>query len=292
MEIHELKENEIDLSQEIKRHSADEAIIYKTVSDEPIYLGYYLPKEHKENGSYPLFVFVHGGGWSSHKIFVDHKYWQGDYLGYLARYYANKGFVCVSIDYRLARDCGQTENYGIIDCYEDCCDAMDYVIVHTDDYGIDTQKMYLLGESAGGHLAGALATFHYDRKYYFKKVFLINPITHLYGSWGSRVPVNSSHPRLFDLSIEERKEFLSPLCQVRDDICEVVLIHGQNDTTVIPEHSLKFYERMMEIGCKCELHLIEKTRHAFLLVEYYKEGAEACKIAISIINQKVGLSEE
>ncbi len=30
------------------------------------------------------------------------------------------------------------------------------------------------------------------------------------------------------------------------------------------------YERMKELSKSCELHVIEKTDHAFLLAEYYK----------------------
>lgn len=285
--FHELKKRALDLSNAISGHSGDECIIYKTVNGEPCYLAYYFPPEYDRSQKYPVFFFVHGGGWVSHKIFEDQEHWQGDYLGFLARYYANKGFVSVGIDYRLARDAGQTEHYGMLQCYEDCCDALDYVLAHADEYGIDTWKMYLLGESAGGHLAGALATFHYDRCYAFRKVFLVNPITHFEDRWEKMIPMNSSHSKLANLTVEERATFLSPLYQVQKGNCQVVLIHGNDDTTVDPEHSLRFYDRMLELGCQCELHLIEQTKHAFLLAEYYKDGPDACKTAIGIIDECV-----
>lgn len=286
---HKLNDNGIDIKNAISRHSADKVIAYKEVEGESIYLGYYFPQKHSMDRMYPLFAFIHGGGWESRKIFDDQSGWQGDYLGYLARYYADKEFVCVSIDYRLAKNSGQTENYGIIDCYEDCCDAMDYVIDHADDYGIDIKQIYLLGESAGGHLAGGLAMFHHNRKYEFKKMFLVNPITHLYDKWKSRVPLYSNHPNLCNLSVEERADFLSPLFHVNNDLCDIVLIHGQDDTTVNLEHSLKLYEKMIELERKCEIHLIEKTKHAFMLAEYYKNGMEACKIGIQIINDSLNI---
>lgn len=99
-----IEEKELDLSHAISFHSADVTVAYKEVAGNPVYLGYYLPTDFDQKNKYPLFVFVHGGGWSSHMIFSDQSQWQGDYLGYLARYYADKGFVCVSMDYRLARD--------------------------------------------------------------------------------------------------------------------------------------------------------------------------------------------
>lgn len=284
---HKLEDVQIDIRNAISNHSADTVITYNNIAGEPLRLGYYFPKNYNKAEKHSLFTFVHGGGWSTHKVFDDQSQWQGDYLGYLARYFADKGFICVSIDYRLSRDAGQAEGYGIIDCYEDCCDALDYVIVHADDYGIDANEIYLLGESAGGHLAGALATFHYDRMYSFKKIFLINAITHLYDNWKARVPVKSSHPHLSGLSFNECVDFLSPLCQIQEDIGEVVLIHGEDDKTVNPEHSRKFHDRMIEMNKGCELHLIEKSTHAFLLAEYYKNGLEACKIAIRIIEEGI-----
>ena len=283
-----IEEKELDLSHAISFHSADVTVAYKEVAGNPVYLGYYLPTDFDQKNKYPLFVFVHGGGWSSHMIFSDQSQWQGDYLGYLARYYADKGFVCVSMDYRLARDGGQAAGYEIIDCYEDCCSAMDYILEHAAEYGIDTEEMYLLGESAGGHLAGALATFHYDRSYSFKKAFLINPITHLEDKWKVSVPVNSSHPRLAPLSLEERAVFLSPLYQISENTCDTVLIHGQSDVVVDPDHSKRFYKRMTELAGTCELHLIEDTGHAFLLAEYTKQ-MNACKIGIEIIDKVLGV---
>lgn len=284
--FHELKDVDIDLTDAISRHSADECVIYKYVNGEPIYLGYYFPKKYDSAEKYPTFVFIHGGGWASHKIFEDQLHWQGDYLGFLARYYADKGYLCVSIDYRLAKECGQMPEYEVIDSYEDCCDAVDYVLAHADEYGANAHKMYLLGESAGGHLAGAVATFHYDRRYTFEKVFLVNAITDMCDkTWNGRVPEKSVHERLADLSMDERAIFLSPLYQVDGEIGEVVLIHGEADTCVLPQHSKKFYQRMCELSKACDLHMIEGTRHAFLLAEYYKNGLEACKIAIRIIDE-------
>lgn len=281
--FHKLEAIDIDLTAAVLGHSADETVVYKDVNGSPICLGYYFPKDFDRTMKYPAFILIHGGGWESHKIFADQSHWQGDYLGFLARYYADKGMVCVSVDYRLASECGQAAGYEIIDCYEDCCDAVDYVLAHADRYGVDTGKLYLLGESAGGHLAGAVATFHYDRRYRFGKVFLVNPITHLEDRWKAYVPRESAHPRLKGLTLEERSRFLSPLYQLSEDMSDTVLIHGESDAVVAPEHSKRFYERMKGLSKSCELHVIENTDHAFLLAEYYN-GLAACDIALNIID--------
>ena len=284
---HPLIDLEIDISDAMSRHSADIVIPYKKVGSQPVYLGYFLPKKYDPQKEYPAFVFVHGGGWVSHMIFEDQEVWAGDYLGYLARYYADKGFISVSIDYRLVLDSGQKENYGLINCYEDCCDAMDYIQYHAKEYGIDASQMYLLGESAGGYLAAALATFHHDKQYKFKKVFLVNAITHLYDKWKYIVPIQSKHSDLKNLTVKARTDFLSPLKQLDKSCGEIFLFHGECDPVVNIEHSQLFYDKMATLKIPCELHIFEDTIHAFLLAEYYDQGLQACKNTISIIDTAI-----
>ena len=269
---HRLTENNIDLTSAIAGHTADKSIVYKIVQGEPMYLGYFLPENFDCRENYPTFLMIHGGGWSTHKVFHGQEHWAGDYLGYLARYYAQKGFVAVSMDYRLIRKNGQEPEYGILECYEDCCDAVDYVIDHAADYGVDVDNMFLLGESAGGYLAGGLITFHDDRRYRFKRAFLVNAITDLHDEKWSWVICS------------QKRKILSPLHQVDRDTCEVILMHGEEDTTVDPKQSGSFYDRLQSLGITSELHIMKETRHAFLLAEYYQD-IRACKLAIQIINE-------
>ena len=282
--FHKLEDLNLNLRSCIRRHCADETVIYKTLENQPLYIGLFFPEDYNRNKRYPLFVLIHGGGWTSKKVFADQTHWQGDYLGFLARYYADRGFVAASIDYRLAGNRGQAHGRGIIDCYEDCCDALDYLEQHSEEYGIDFRALYLLGESAGGHLAGAVATFRYDRHYEFRRVFLINPITDMLDKkWVEYVPYESTHWAMRNLSHEERAVFLSPLHQVNAHTAPVVLVHGQDDTVVDPAHATLFCEKMYRFRHNCDLHILENTHHAFLLAEYTKEQ-QACKTAITIID--------
>lgn len=285
--FHTLQPTDLDLSLAIAGHSADECVAYKYIDGQPYYLGFYFPQSYDKVNSYPAFVFIHGGGWSFRKIFDDQPHWQGDYLGFLARYYANKGFVSVSIDYRLIKDGGQADGFGLIDCYEDCCDAMDFLYAHAKEYGIDPSSVYLLGESAGGYLAGAVATFHYDRQYSFKTTFLINPISDLNDpKWGQYVSKGSNHKQLIGLSTQEMIDFLSPVCQADEKTSPIVLIHGSSDVCVDPMHAKAFHQKMSSLSNACDLHLLDKTNHAFLLAEYTKEQ-HACRMGIRIIDHQL-----
>lgn len=280
---------ELDLSAAIAGHSSDQCVAYKYIDGRPYYLGFYFPQDYDNTNIYPAFVFIHGGSWSERKIFDDQPHWQGDYLGFLARYYADMGFICVSIDYRLIKENGQAENFGLIDSYEDCCDALDYIHSHAQEYGIDESNMYLLGESAGGHLAGAVATFHYDRQYAFKTVFLVNPITDLRDpKWGQYIPKISDHPSLIGLTLQERMDFLSPVCQADENTSPIVLLHGRSDDCVDPMHARSLHQKMSSLSKECSLHLLENTNHAFLLAEYTCEQ-QACRMGIRIIDRQLNL---
>lgn len=262
------------------RHSADRCITYKRVDDEEIRIGYYFPANMEQGKSYPAIFLIHGGGWSFHMIFSDQEQWSGDYLGFLGRYYADHEFVAVSIDYRLMKGEGQEPGYGIENCYEDCYDAVKYVLDHAKENGIDLERMYLLGESAGGYLAAALVTLSRgSRKSFkslFKRVFLINPIIDLKDpKWGRFIK-------------DEEKEALSPLYHVEKELSRTLLFHGEDDITVDIEHSKAFYVKLQKIGVSSEIHIMEKTKHAFLLAEYYPT-TDACEKTIAILDKELGI---
>lgn len=276
----------IDLSFSVMHHSGDHTIAYKEVDENPIYLSYFQPPCMKPGRQYPTILMIHGGSWTTHHIFQDQNFWQGDYLGFLARYFSQKGYICVSIDYRLMQDNGQSEHYQLMDLYEDCADAVQYVIDHAAQTQVDVNALMVLGESAGGYLAGALATFHHDRHFPLRGACLVNPITDLvYDShWQTSVPAYSQHPTIKHLSLEQRRIFLSPAYRIDPQTCPILLLHGEEDTVVSPSHSRNFYEQMTHQNRSCTLHMIKKTNHAFLLAEY-TDNLPACIHAIVLIEQ-------
>ncbi len=270
---HEAQSGLMDLNPYISRHSADEVFAYKEFDGQKLLLGLYYPRDYAPHErSYPVFVLVHGGGWAGRKIFSDQADWAGDYLGYLARYYAEQGFVAASIDYRLLRDNGQAAGYELGDLCGDCQDAVDWLRERSAQYGLDFSRSVVLGESAGGHLAGMLATYDPKGKPVFSRAILVNAITDLFDPvWSSRVAQKSASEKTRAMSLMERSAFLSPVAHVSGQTCPVMLIHGAADSVVDPEHSASFYCRMQACQRPAELHWIADTNHAFLLAEYADE---------------------
>ena len=85
-----------------------------------------------------VLIFIHGGSWSSGK---KETYW------WLGRNFARKGLVTVLVNYRLAPE-NQYTQMG-----NDCAAAVKWVTDHIAEYGGDPSRIFLMGHSAGGHLA-------------------------------------------------------------------------------------------------------------------------------------------
>lgn len=111
-------------------------IEYKNVDSTSLQLDIYKLKDLKELA--PVMIFIHGGSWRSGK--------RGDYLPYLIDY-AKKGFVTVTVSYRLIKKATFPAAVQDVNC------AVRWIRSNAAEYGIDSERMVLIGGSAGGHLA-------------------------------------------------------------------------------------------------------------------------------------------
>ncbi len=92
----------------------------------------------------PAIISVHGGRWrGGHKK---------DGSTIVVRQWAEFGFFAMSIDYRLV---GTTPAPA---CYQDVQCAIRYVHAHAKELNVDPNRIFLIGQSAGGHMVSLAAT--------------------------------------------------------------------------------------------------------------------------------------
>lgn len=125
---------------------------------QPLLLDIYKPTANETIK--PLILFIHGGSF----LFGDK-----NQVSELCKFYNQKGFIAVSINYRLGW------NFGTFNCdgdmpslkkaayrgIQDTHSALRFLVANAKIYGIDTSKIFIGGVSAGGVLA--LQTGYLDK---------------------------------------------------------------------------------------------------------------------------------
>ncbi len=118
--------------------------VFKKTPEGELVLHVCLPAGWKATDRRPVIVFFFGGGWrnGSYRQFVPQ-----------SEYFASRGIVAVSADYRILSKHKTTPEK----CVEDAKSAIRWVRANADKLGIDPDKIIASGGSAGGHLAAATA---------------------------------------------------------------------------------------------------------------------------------------
>ena len=112
---------------------------YGQAEGQPLLLDIYRPAAARPGSSAPVLVYVHGGGWAAN----DRTQRQDD-----LRWFADQGFVVISVDYTLATKERQTWNTAQpqVGC------ALAWIAKNAARFGGDASRLALIGESAGGSL--------------------------------------------------------------------------------------------------------------------------------------------
>lgn len=99
-------------------------------------LDLYFPKCN--NRKLPVILTVHGGGWIRGSK---------DGIRPFGMYLASKGFCVVNVDYTLAKENDlRTQVVDLLASFR-------WVLENAESYNMDTEKVFLCGESSGAHLA-------------------------------------------------------------------------------------------------------------------------------------------
>lgn len=108
-------------------------------------------------GKLPVIISIHGGGW----VYGDKERYQ-----FYCMNLAQRGFAVVNFTYRLAPD------FKYPASMEDTNLVAAWVMANAAGYGLDTDHIFAVGDSAGGHMLGLYSAIttnpEYAAKYEFK----------------------------------------------------------------------------------------------------------------------------
>lgn len=236
---------------------AQQKILYKQIEDTKLYMEIYNPESMDSAKKYPVIVFYFGGGWSSGSTsqFEPH-----------AKYFSQRGMVCVLVDYRV-KDRQQTTPFESL---KDAKSSIRFLRENANKFHIDTSKIVAAGGSAGGHLAAATALINdYNESSDNKSTSCIPNALVLYN------PVIDNGPGGYGYNkIGEAYKNFSPLHNIREGMPPAIIFLGTNDQ-LIPVETAKYFQKAMEkVKSQCVLKLYEGQVHGFFNyknLEYYKK---------------------
>ena len=111
-------------------------------------LDLYLPKN--VSGKIPVIINIHGGGW----VYGTKETYQYYGLGM-----AKRGFAFVNPNYKLAPDVQFPGELDQVDQY------IHWVADHADEYNLDKNNVFIIGDSAGGQMAEQYAVVLTNKEY-------------------------------------------------------------------------------------------------------------------------------
>ncbi len=205
-------------------------------------------------------VMICPGGGYGH-LAMDHEGKQ------VAQWFNSLGIHAFVLKYRLGNTEGTAYQHPTM--LNDAKRGFRIIRSGAEKWGINPDKIGVMGFSAGGHLASTLGT-HFDsgdpqaadlieRASSLPNFMILGyPVISLnsrYAHAGSRRNLLGATPR------QENVDSLSNDTQVSALTPPTFLFHTDEDTAVPPENSIRFYLALREAGVPAELHIYEKGRH-------------------------------
>jgi acetyl esterase/lipase len=218
----------------------DSKHVYKDTDDYRLKFDVYYPGKvaAQHIGKKATIIFIHGGGWSSRE--------REDGAPYL-KYFAAQGYVCFTIDYRLLERDGSPDksfvgDYNIEHMMRDIANFTQFLAANEKEevvHGADLDNVFLIGQSAGAHIA-AVTGFGYnddewglDQRLKIKGIVLFYPPNDarqffygnvLYDAGISKYKTPTEDPDFYDLYTP------SKLIDKDDPAC--LIFQGTSDTYV------------------------------------------------------------
>lgn len=208
----------------------------------------------------PCLVVIHGGGWDSG---------DPDEFTALNHYLARRGYPVAAVSYHFA------PRWKWPAQREDVLAALRYLTEHSQELGIDKNQFVLMGRSAGGQIAEAVAYTVKDSALkgcialycpadlefayrYSKPVDLINSrqlLRNYLGGTPEEAP--------------DKYRDASGYNFVNKNSPPTLLIHGKHDALVWFMHSRRLAQRLREVGARVLFVQLDWATHAF---DFYFSG--------------------
>jgi acetyl esterase/lipase len=205
---------------------------------------------------------------------------------------ARAGYVVASIDYRVVP---MVTFPGIL---EDAKSAVRYMRENAEKFGIDPNRIAVMGESAGGWLAAMVATTNgykeFDKGQYLNQSSEVQAAIDLYGlsdltrvgaDFSDEIQEAHKSPAIPEamlvngipwqgggsiLNDLEKAKKANPMTYISDKTPPFLLMHGDADNVVSPSQTKILHEALISHGIDSTRYIVKDADHAGLL--WYQPG--------------------
>ena len=164
---------------------------------------------------------------------------------------------------------------------QDAQRAIQIIRENSENWGVNPEKVGIMGFSAGGHLAASLGV-HYDSVLVENKektnlrpdfMILVNPVISFTDSIGHL----GSRENLLGKSVDENiVRFFSNELYVTENTPKTILLHTDDDQVVPVENSFHFYSELHRHKVPSELHVYSRGDHGFIQIPEFEEWFDRC----------------
>ncbi|MBO4625276.1 MAG: alpha/beta hydrolase [Bacteroidales bacterium] len=217
------------------------------------YIEWHFPKERKTTA---IQIIYSGGSYTGNDP-------DGFEVAPIRRYLNAKGVTVVSMRYRTPRPKGLAKHTT---AWQDLQRAVRIVRSKAADYGLDPDRIGIMGSSAGGHLTLMGVTSSRHRSYW--PVDDIDKKVSCKVQWG--VGIYPAYALTDGLEApnttggNEDSAVLAPEFSFDLDTAPMFLIHGDADGWAAM-NSVKVWEKLRAMGISAELHTLALRPHCFML---------------------------
>src|SRR3990167_2214244 len=197
-------------------------------------------------------VFFHGGSWRS-----GHK----DEYAFLGSALAAFGIRCAVVGYRLFP---QVRYPAFV---EDAAHAVAWLQREGSRYGFSAGPLFLMGHSAGAHIACLLALDERYRTLAHLDAASIRGVIGLSGVYRFRPENSELHSAIF-ASAGPDFETVKPINYVGPNQVQLLMLHGSKDTMVGYKTAQRMYEAAVAAGQKASLHAQKGYGHVRPLFDF------------------------
>jgi dipeptidyl aminopeptidase/acylaminoacyl peptidase len=219
------------------------------------------PKNYNAPKPWPTIVLVHGGPYQRASCGFDIPFFNW------SAWFAASGYAVLCVNYRGGSSHGTayaTGIRGVGGTYE-YSDTIDLVKAGVARGIIDPGRVGISGWSYGGYITHLAVTR--DSTFHFQAAIAGAGMT----DW-DLLMMTSTDDHLFDTQVagfapwgvdksNTHNRAGSPLWQMQDIKTPLLILHGENDTTVPLCHAKGFYQGCIERGVKCELVVYPREGH-------------------------------